>query len=107
MALVLTPEEIKGKLVRCKLCGEVHPLRLDKKKKPYISCDNWGTLYWLRRDPAVRWLLESTMEAVKTPSPVIQTIEKETGASRETDSRTIPKEGVTLWKQKRKWGVKI
>lgn len=49
-------EDLEGQDVVCKLCGDIHELRISSGGKPFISCREWGTNYWLNTRTAKAYL---------------------------------------------------
>lgn len=88
----LNVEDFKGKFVRCKLCGGVHPLKVDKKDRPFTSCIEWSTNYWFIRKPSIKYLLENMMD--KPPEGIPPTIEPK------REESMVKKGGLSIWKRR-------
>ena len=48
----------KDKLFACPLCAKKQEIRMSKKDKPYIVCDNCGVQLFIRKSEGVRILAE-------------------------------------------------
>lgn len=69
-------EELKGKLVSCKLCGQPHELRVSQKGKPYLHCKSWWTNVWPNTKEAKDYILANLIEGKPELSQVKEALVK-------------------------------